>query len=206
MKCTGSQFCECRECEAAKHGVKSPTLCSSCGNPHRLNSSDAGTDREIKRLCKECYDKNIPEPMPKLVSNTGTMEDYLKFTARYIADVSMNWGPHLTSFERAKEIEPVLRKLVARNTHLSLGIDCIAQMEYDKKDLDGLRDVIVDTLSFLNLPYVPEEWDLNALMRIYSNLPIYITTIAEQWGMNDTPFRDAACGWLRENWNNVPHP
>ena len=44
MKCTGSQFCECRECEAVKHGVKprlppvrvdsivgDPRICNKCG-------------------------------------------------------------------------------------------------------------------------------------------------------------------------------
>lgn len=28
--------------------------CSTCGKPHRLRDEDAGTEREIKRLCIDC--------------------------------------------------------------------------------------------------------------------------------------------------------
>ena len=36
--------------------VPNATLCSVCYNPHRLRDEEAGSQREIKRLCKKCYD------------------------------------------------------------------------------------------------------------------------------------------------------
>jgi len=34
------------------------TWCIQCGRPHGLIESDAGSDREIMRLCESCYDAN----------------------------------------------------------------------------------------------------------------------------------------------------
>lgn len=34
---------------------KEQTICLDCGKPHYLNDEDAGSDREIKRLCVKCY-------------------------------------------------------------------------------------------------------------------------------------------------------
>lgn len=36
--------------------VPNATLCSVCYNPHRLKDEEAGSQREIERLCKKCYD------------------------------------------------------------------------------------------------------------------------------------------------------
>jgi hypothetical protein len=46
----------------------------------------------------------------EVTASTGMSEDILTHAARKIADISQRWGPHLTSFEREKEIVPVLRE------------------------------------------------------------------------------------------------
>lgn len=38
-----------------KHNPYGPTKCSKCGKPHGLSVSDAGTQREIHRLCYKCF-------------------------------------------------------------------------------------------------------------------------------------------------------
>jgi len=40
---------ECFDCE------RQPTDCVKCGKPHRLTVLDAGSEREVSRLCEACF-------------------------------------------------------------------------------------------------------------------------------------------------------
>jgi len=44
--------------ERCSGSAYAPTLCSACGKPHGLTALDAGTDREYKRLCENCFKQN----------------------------------------------------------------------------------------------------------------------------------------------------
>ncbi len=74
-------------------------------------------------------------------------------------------------------------------------------IKYDEQDLVAWHDVIVDTLLFKKIPYFEASWTEQKLMDIYCKLPLHIRSIAEEWTMSDTVFRDNACEWLRENWD-----
>ena len=46
--------------------MSKPTLCIGCGKPHGLRDEDAGTDREIQRLCRDCFEKHLERRRPTL--------------------------------------------------------------------------------------------------------------------------------------------
>jgi hypothetical protein len=53
-----------------------PTLCDECGHPHRLTDEDAGTDREMARMCVHCWGLKRPVPKPnKRLPSAGRWED-----------------------------------------------------------------------------------------------------------------------------------
>lgn len=44
---------------AALKGELDATKCVKCGNPHNLGIYDAGTDREVERMCLTCFNKYL---------------------------------------------------------------------------------------------------------------------------------------------------
>ena len=47
--------------ERCANSAYAPTLCSVCGEPHRLTELDAGSDQEFLRLCDRCFRKQNAE-------------------------------------------------------------------------------------------------------------------------------------------------
>lgn len=43
--------------ELLKGKGSAPLNCYACGNPHFLREEDAGSDREIARLCTRCFER-----------------------------------------------------------------------------------------------------------------------------------------------------
>ncbi len=50
------------EIKRRKQRQVNASLCSVCYNPHRLMDDDAGSQREIERLCQRCYDSKFVLP------------------------------------------------------------------------------------------------------------------------------------------------
>ena len=71
-ECMGNPYCD-PACEAVKGGEKiDATKCVECGNPHYLHEFEAGTEREIQRLCIPCFEyANAPDPVVNVMNFKG---------------------------------------------------------------------------------------------------------------------------------------
>lgn len=69
---------------------------------------------------------------------------------------------------------------------------------------EAFHDVIVNVMACKK---VGDKTLLNSqsLIAIYNCLPEHIKSIAREWGMNDTVFRDTAYVWLSVNWPDAQY-
>lgn len=72
----------------------------------------------------------------------------------------------------------------------------------DSSQWDAFHDVLADVMTCKN---INDKTLLNpqSLVKIYNRLPENIKSIAREWGMGDTVFRDAAHVWLSANWLDI---
>ena len=49
-----------------------PTDCVKCGKPHRLTALDAGTEREVARLCVACF-RTANASIDRTAASAGTV-------------------------------------------------------------------------------------------------------------------------------------
>ena len=66
---------------------------------------------------------------------------------------------------------------------------------------ETLNDIVVNSkieLDISNLDVSTAE-----IERLYKSLPIQIIRIGEEWGWEDTVFRDLSCEFCIENWHRL---
>jgi len=60
---------------------KDPTLCRECDKPHYLSDDQAGTEREIERLCSTCY---VTFP---LIERNNKLENNIEMKKRILGTI-----------------------------------------------------------------------------------------------------------------------
>ena len=68
--------------------------------------------------------------------------------------------------------------------------------DYSESDKDAFNDVVIDAYASYNNSSEPTDAQLSM---IYNQLPTHIKFIAEQWGLNDTVFRDSVHEYLTDD-------
>lgn len=70
----------------------------------------------------------------------------------------------------------------------------------NKELKDSLNDVIVD--SKLQLGVDNLDVSLEDIQKLYKSLPISVIKTGEEWGWNDTVFRDSVCEFYMEEYHD----
>jgi hypothetical protein len=72
--------------------------------------------------------------------------------------------------------------------------------EFSKEEFDDFRGIVFE--AFLMKWKNTEEINDDLLFNFFNRLPEEARYIGEQWGLNDTVFRDQACEYIIDNLIN----